>query len=224
MKLRFDVVVTVTLVVCAVLTTGLVVRRAFVAPLSSLGREEQRPIFIKDWRTDLSRGVRMGSEQAPVQLLEFADFECPYCATFHKDMKALREHYPSQVAVTFVHFPLPMHRFAEPAARVAECARDQGSFEAMYDLLFEQQDQFGLKAWSEFATEAGVPDGVAFETCIKRTNPIPRVVEGEQLGKDIDVRGTPTVIVNGWKLGRPPSKQELDAMVRAILAGKSPVS
>jgi protein-disulfide isomerase len=44
-----------------------------------------------------------------------------------------------------VHFPLPMHRFAEPAARVAECAGDQGRFEAMYDLLFEQQDKFGSK-------------------------------------------------------------------------------
>jgi len=116
-----------------------------------------------------------------------------------------------------------MHRFAEPSARVSECAGDQGRFEAMYDLLFEQQDKFGLKPWSEFATEAGVVDSAAFEACIKRTELIPRVTEGKALGNQLDVQGTPTVVINGWKLGRPPTLDELDHMVKAILAGKSPV-
>src|SRR5260370_32414860 len=105
----------------------------------------------------------MGSTQAPVQLLEFADFECPFCATFHKDVKSLRTRYPTQVALTYVHFPLPMHRFAEAAARVAECASDQGRFEAMYDQLFDEQDSFGLKPLSEYATKAGVSDRAAFQ-------------------------------------------------------------
>ena len=116
-----------------------------------------------------------------------------------------------------------MHRFAEPAARVSECAGDQGRFEAMYDLLFEQQYRFGLKPWSEFASEAGVADSAAFEACIKRTEPIPLVTEGKALGSQLDVHGTPTVVINGWKLGRPPTLEELDHMVKAILAGKSPV-
>jgi protein-disulfide isomerase len=165
----------------------------------------------------------MGPVQAPVQLLEFADFECPYCANLHKDVKALRVRYPFQVALTFVHFPLPMHRFAVPAAKVAECAGDQGRFEPIYDLLFEQQDKFGLKPWSEFASEAGITDNAAFETCVKRTEPILRVTEGKALGSQLDVQGTPTVVINGWKLGRPPTLDELDRMVKAIFAGKSPV-
>ena len=117
-----------------------------------------------------------------------------------------------------------MHRFAEPAARVVECAGDQGRFEAMYDLLFEQQDKFGLKPWSEFAADAGVADSTTFEACIKRTEPIPRVTEGKALGGQLDIQGTPTVVINGWKLGRPPSLEELDRMVKAILVGKSPIS
>jgi protein-disulfide isomerase len=123
-----------------------------------------------------------------------------------------------------VHFPLPMHRFAEPAARVAECAGDQGRFETMHDLLFERQDKFGLEPWNEFATEAGVADGAAFDACIKRTDPIPRVADGKALGNQLDIQGTPTVVINGWKVGRPPTLDELDRMVKAILAGKSPVS
>jgi protein-disulfide isomerase len=223
MKIRSDVVVTATLVVCALITTGLVVRREFFAPASSPVQAERKPLFIKDWRLDLSNGIRMGPADAPVQLLEFADFECPFCASFHKDLKGVRARYPTQVALTFVHFPLPMHRFAEPAARVAECAREQGRFEAVYDRLFEQQDKFGLKPWSEFATEAGVTDSEAFGGCIKRTDPIPRVTDGKALGNQLDVQGTPTLIINGWKLGRPPNPEELDRMVKAILAGKSPV-
>lgn len=94
----------------------------------------------------------------------------------------------------------------------------------MYDQLFDGQDSFGLKPWSEYARAAGVPDLAAFDVCIKNTDPIPRVVEGKRLGKELDVRGTPTVIINGWKMGRPPSEQELETMIRAVLAGKSPVS
>jgi hypothetical protein len=140
MKSKADSVIAATLVVCAIVTTGLVVRRELFAPAPPVAQAERKPLFIKEWRTHLARGIRMGPEQAPVQLLEFADFECPFCATFHKDLKALRGRYPTQLALTFVHFPLPIHRFAEPAARVAECAGDQGRFEAIYDLLFEQPE------------------------------------------------------------------------------------
>ena len=184
MKIKLDTVITVTLVVCALVTTGILIHRElFSSSARSARPAEQKPVLIAHWRDDLGKGTRLGPAEAPVQLLEFADFECPYCAGFHKDVKELRVRYPTQVTLTYVHFPLPGHRFALPAARVAECAGDQGRFEAMYDLLFDQQDQFGLKAWSEFATEAGVPDDATFETCIKRIDPIRRVVEGEQLGE-----------------------------------------
>jgi protein-disulfide isomerase len=224
MKMKFDSVITAIFLVCAIGTTGAIIHREFFGSTPGRAQAEQKPIFLKEWRTDLAKGIRMGPTEAPVELMEFADFECPFCASFHKDLKVLRERYPARVALTYVHFPLPMHRFAEPAARVAECAGDQGRFEPMHDHLFDEQDSFGLKPWSEFATEAGVSDSSAFETCIKRTDPIPRVVEGKQLGKTLDVQGTPTVVINGWKLGRPPTLEELDHMVKAILSGKSPVS
>jgi protein-disulfide isomerase len=94
----------------------------------------------------------------------------------------------------------------------------------MHDQLFEGQDEFGLKPWDGYATAAGVPNLAVFDVCIKKTDPIPRVDEGKALGAKLDVRGTPTIIINGWKLGRPPTEEELDGMVKRILAGKSPVS
>jgi protein-disulfide isomerase len=184
----------------------------------------QKPKFVKNWRAELGKGVPLGSPSAQVQLIEFADFECPFCGNFHKTLKALQLRYPSQVSLTYMHFPLPGHRFAVPAARVAECAADQGRFEPMYDHLFDEQDSFGLKPWRDYAMAAGVPDLTAFDACIKRTDPISRVEEGKALGSTLDVQGTPTIIINGWKLGSPPTEDELDGMVKKILAGRTPVS
>jgi protein-disulfide isomerase len=226
MKIKVDSIITVTLVVCAMITTGLLVRREVFPTVLQSARQpaEQKPILIAHWRDDLGKGIRLGDWQAPVQLIEFADFECPFCGSFHKTLKALRERYPSQVALTYVHFPIQGHRFAIPAARAADCANAQGRFEAMYDHLFDEQESLGLKPWNEFAAAAGVPDLAAFEACIKKSGPIPRVVEGQALGKEVDVQGTPTLVVNGWKLGHPPTEKELDEMVKAVLAGKEPVS
>jgi protein-disulfide isomerase len=127
------------------------------------------------------------------------------------------------VALVYVYCPLPLHRFALPAARVAECAGEQGRFEAMHDQLFEGQASFGIKPWSEYAIAAGVPDLEKFDACTRKSNPISRVEEGIQLGTQINLQGTPTLLINGWMLGHPPSEQELEAMVEAVLAGRDPV-
>lgn len=224
MTIKLDSVITVTLMICAITTTGVVLRREFLSPSTPVARDEHRPVLVPSWREAMSKGIRLGPAQAPVQLIEFADFECPFCGDFHKKLKLLRDRYPTQVSLTYIHFPLPMHRFAMPAAQVAECAGEQGHFERMYDELFEGQESFGLKPWKDYATAAGVPDLAAFDACIKKTDPIPRIVEGKALGARLDVQGTPTIIVNGWKLGRPPSEEELDGMVKKILAGRGPVS
>lgn len=223
MKIKFESVVTIVLLGCALVTTGLVVRREFARPDQPATTVQQKPTFIANWRDAQKNGVAMGPPAAPVQLIEFADFECPFCGNFHKKLRTLRDRYPTQVALTFVHFPLPGHRFALPAARVAECAGEQGRFEAMYAKLFEEQDQFGLKPWEDYAMAAGVPDMAAFDTCIKKTDPMPRVEDGKALGARLDVQGTPTIIINGWKLGHPPAEAELDQMVQKILAAKPPV-
>lgn len=225
MKATWETTLNATLVVCALTITGLVVRREFLTPPAGPTRaDETQPTFIEDWQAHFDDGVQLGSSNAAIKIIEFADFECPFCATLHQTLKTLRTRYPTQVALAYVHFPLPMHRFAEPAARVAECAAEQGRFEAMHDRLFENQKQFGLKAWSEFAADAAVPDLSAFETCVRATSAVPRISAGRKLGEQLDIEGTPTLIVNGWKLGRPPDLQQLDALVKAVLAGDSPVS
>jgi len=178
-RVKWDTIFTATLVICALITTGLVgYRQLFGQSAGSASRSSLRGVFIPNWRSELAAGVPLGPSNAPVQLVEFSDFECPYCASLHANLKSVLERFPADVAITYVHFPLSMHRFAVPAARVAECAGNQGRFAAMHDLLFEEQNEFGLKPWNEFATDAKVPDLAAFEACIQNKEPVRRVIEG----------------------------------------------
>jgi len=167
--------------------------------------------------------LRAGETDAPVQVVEFADFECPYCARFEETVRTIRARYPDEVAFTFVHFPLTMHSFAEPAARAAECADLQGGFEVVRTVLFQKQQAFGSVRWTDLAKQAGISDPAQFDECMADTRPVERIEQGRRLRDSLGVRGTPTIIVNGWKLPMPPSSEDLDKMVKNVLKGGSPV-
>jgi protein-disulfide isomerase len=226
MKSVLETTFTAVLVVCALVLTGLFVRREFFPPPSPSpeAMPESDPVLLTNWREHLATGERIGAADAPLQVIEFGDYECPYCAQFHKEFEGVRQRYIKQVALTYIHLPLPMHRFAEPAARAAECAGAQGRFEAMHDRLYEHQNEFGIKPWTEMAKESGVPDVAAFEDCIGSQDASSLVSKGKQLATTLNIQGTPTLIVNGWMLGRPPTAAELEDMVKAVLAGRAPVT
>jgi protein-disulfide isomerase len=128
-----------------------------------------------------------------------------------------------QLATYFVHFPLPRHTFARPAARAAECASDQDRVLAFHDLLYEKQDSLGLKPWSSYASEAMVPDMTRFASCVTDTAIVARIEAGIALGKRLALRGTPTVLVNGWRFEHPPTQVELLQTIEALREGKQPL-
>jgi protein-disulfide isomerase len=131
----------------------------------------------------------------------------------------VRERYPDQVSFSLVHYPLPQHSFADAAARVAECAHDQNRFEEMRSLLFQKQEAFGSVPWSDFATRAGVSDLQQFDACVNDTRSVERIEQGKKLGDEIGIQGTPTVLVNGWKMPGPPSYEHLDQIVQYVVDG-----
>jgi hypothetical protein len=93
--MKFDSIVTATLVVYAMLTNCLVVRREFFTPVATLESAEQNAVLLPSWRDYVGKGDQIGPAEAPVRLIEFADFECPFCGIFHKTLKTLRERYPT---------------------------------------------------------------------------------------------------------------------------------
>jgi protein-disulfide isomerase len=160
----------------------------------------------------------MGPANAKITIVEFSDFECPFCAKFSKNViSAIRRQYPNDVAFVFRHMPLPMHRFADPAARAAECAAVQGRFEEFHNSLFSKQDSLGLKSFGAFAQESGVGDLKAFEACTRRTDKN-TVVQGDVAeATRSSVRATPTVIANGWWIHPAADSVRLDSLIRAEL-------
>jgi protein-disulfide isomerase len=157
-------------------------------------------------------------------LIEFADFQCPYCQSFYRVLQSVQQRYPNKIALTFVHLPLPFHEFAQPLAQAAECAADQGRFQELYDYLFQHAESLAQLQSGELANAARVQDVARFEACTRNDTELRRIVEGKDLAKEFDVKGTPTLLINGWKLTASPTSKEFGEMIEAVLQGKPPGS
>lgn len=213
-------VATILIAICSLVVTGLVVKREIFTHRAAVSLPPEPPSPVADWSRLSLEGRRFGSPNAPVTIVEFSDFECPFCRTFTMGtLSAIRREFPEQVTVLYRHWPLTsIHRFAYPAARAAECAGRQDRFEAFHDLVFAKQDSLGLKTFTEFARESGVPDLVAFRSCNAAVEPVPAIeadiVAAERLGGG----GTPTVVINGLRLPAPPDSAALATMIRTLLS------
>ncbi len=219
---RHDKVLSVTLTLTAVVLAGTAVYRTFSRPQPPAGFEPAAPEYVKNWRELLPAGIRMGNKNASISIIEFSDFECPFCKRFASTLKDLRAARHDDVAIIFIHYPLDSHRFARLAARVAECAAGQGLFPRMQDLLFEKQDSLGLIPWTRLAVDVGIHDTSSFSRCAADSRVLPRVEVGLEAGRRINVRGTPTVLVNGWRLYGTPTLEQLLKVIQDIEAGRSP--
>jgi protein-disulfide isomerase len=151
---------------------------------------------VPNWTTFLVGGHARGPDTASVTILEFGDYECPFCARFAREVDRIMAAYPGQVRLVYRHWPLEMHRFAYPSARAAECAAEQARFWEMHNILYSMQDSLGLVTFRELALRAGA-DGEEFDACAARGGPVPSIEAGIRDAKAAGGTGTPTVIVNG---------------------------
>lgn len=201
------------LTTCAVVTTGLVVRREFLLPRPQI----VQPRVVPAWRTFAAVGHRMGPTKAAVNIVVFSDFECPYCGALMKRLHSLRNEYPKAVAVVYRHFPMQGHRYAIAAARASECAAAQGDFEPFHDALFANQDSIGRIPWEKFATIAGVQDLRTFRACVIAANAIPAIARDTAAGKLLGVTATPTLLINETELVGAQPLDTLEAYVARTL-------
>ncbi|MEK7138628.1 MAG: DsbA family protein [Patescibacteria group bacterium] len=148
----------------------------------------------------------LGNKNASVVLVEFSDFQCPFCRTFWRDtLPLIKSEYIDTGKVKFVYrdFPLSFHPGAMPAAQAAECAEEQGKFWEMHDKIFSEQDKLGsgtvqfdsndLKKW---AGEVGL-DMPKFNSCFDSQKHGDEISKDQSDGQAAGVNGTPTIFVNG---------------------------
>ena len=160
----------------------------------------------------------LGSADAPVTLVEYGDFECPFCGRSYPAVKALRLHFGEQLRFVFRHFPRPEHPHARQAAEAAEAAGAQGAdrFWQMHDWLFEHQQTLENTDFLAFAIESGF-DAERFETELEQHRYRERVHADIESGARSGVHGTPTFFVNGAKHEGPDTYDDLLRAVEAHL-------
>ena len=162
-------------------------------------------------------GQHRGDTSAPIHLIEFVDFECPYCKRFDAVSRALEKKYDGKIRRTFLHTPVPGHRFAMQAARAAECAGQQGRFWPMHDALFAHQDSLGTRPWLSYARDARVQNEPQFDECASKSDTVAAVAAGIRLALEFKVRGTPTVLLNGRRMDGVPTEGMLDSLIKQLL-------
>lgn len=137
-----------------------------------------------------------GSPMAPVTIVEFSDFECPHCRQASPLLEHLVRENEGRVRVVFMNYPLDGHVHAGDAARGAIAAGNQGKFWEMHDLLFENQEALAPEDIEEYAERLGL-DLERFRADVQAAATQERIDGNKELGREVGVRGTPTIFVNG---------------------------
>lgn len=145
-----------------------------------------------------------GSPDAPIQIIEYGDFGCPACRSWHNAgvKKLIQDTYGDQVAFTFRHFPV-ITRESPKAAEASMCAAEQGSFWPYHDYIYEQGTDLTNAQLINYATAVGIENLDAFETCLDNGKYEEYVDEDLSKARNDGARGTPTFLINGQLIANP---------------------
>jgi len=157
-----------------------------------------------------------GAENAKVTIVEFSDYQCPFCGQAEGLVKQVLETYPKDVRLVYKQFPLTsIHPNAMPASKAALAAGRQGKFWEMHHLIFDNQRQLGPEKYTEFAEKLQL-DVPQFQKDMESPEVLAQINREMQEGKAADVTGTPTIFINGKRLMNRSFdgfKQMIDASV-----------
>ncbi len=138
----------------------------------------------------------LGPKDAKVTVVEFSDFQCPFCRRGAATMDKLREIYPKDVKIVFKNLPLPMHPHAESAAKAALAAGEQGKFWEMADALFQNQGKLGEELYEQKAKELGL-NVEKFKKDMESPKVAEQIASDKKLAQELGLQGTPAFYVNG---------------------------
>lgn len=162
---------------------------------------------------------RSGSPDAPITIVEFSDFQCPYCSRVLDTMKQVKDTYGDKVSVVFQNTPLPMHKDAPKAAEAGQCAHDAGKFWELHDLMFTNQQALSVDDLKKYARQIGI-DGDAFDTCLDSGKYADDVAADMAEGAAVGVTGTPAFFINGQFLNGAQPFEKFKEAIDSELASK----
>jgi protein-disulfide isomerase len=172
---------------------------AYVAKLTKSSPVE---VYFKkpkmNMQVDVGNAPIAGGEKAPVTIVEFSDFQSPFCSRGAETVTAIKKKYGNKVKVAFKHFPLPMHREAKPASEASMCVNEQGSdkFWKFHDITFKNQGTLDNASLEKYAKESGA-NLDKFKECFGSGKYKNFIEDDMKYGEKIGVKSTPTFFVNG---------------------------
>ena len=191
---------------------------AYEAFISGLEEREAVEYTMGPYRVEVAAQGEpaKGPADAPVTIVEFSDFECPFCSRVVPTLDRVKEEYGDRVRLVFKQYPLPSHANAQKAAEASLCAHDQGEFWAMHDAMFADQGNLGPDGLAAKAQEIGL-EMEAFRQCLSSGKHEEAVKEDLDEGLAVGVSGTPAMFVNGRMISGAVPYEEIAQVVEEEL-------
>jgi protein-disulfide isomerase len=188
------------------------------APAAAIPAAAQAPGAVQQVAVRPDDPMR-GSAKAPVTIVLFSDFQCPFCSRVGPTLEEAQRTYGDKVRIVWKHQPLSFHPNALPAAEAAEAAREQGKFWPMHDRLFAAQRELSPVVYEKAAREIGL-DLRKFQEATKSGKYRARIQEDQALAAQVGANGTPTMFVNGEKVVGAVPFEQLKAVIDRQLAAR----
>lgn len=178
-------------------------------------QEQDQPVAIPPVTDDESI---WGTKDAPIVLVEYSDFECPYCSNHAETIDQIKDVYGDKVTVIFRHFPLSFHANAQKAAESAECAGEQGKFWEMHDKLFEMNVNQNMSVANFKSAAAGLGlDTGKFDSCLDSGQMAQKVSKDMAGAQQAGVSGTPGTFINGQLVSGALPFEQFEQIFEQIL-------
>lgn len=203
------------------LSTSKTTTSANIASAGDFGVSEETKLAMKELADD---DPFLGAEDAPVVIVEFSDFECPFCARFHEQtLTVLKEKFIETGVVKFVYRDLPLgfHANAQKAAEAAQCAHDQGKFWEYHDIIFANQRSLDLNSLKKYAADIGL-DVTQFDECLSSDKYADEVREDAAAAAANGISGTPGFIINGQTLSGAQPYDRFEQVICSIVPESEP--
>lgn len=167
--------------------------------LNNLRRTHKVTTSLEPLRTDIPTAgyPSHGPAKAPVTIVEFADFECPFCGRLYPTLKLVERNYPDKVRFVYRQFPLTsVHRYAQKAAEASLCANEQQRFWEFHDSMFSDQSRLDVASLKQRAATLGL-NTTAFDTCLDSGRQAEAIRKDQEEARKAGVSSTPTLFING---------------------------
>lgn len=157
-----------------------------------------------------------GSKNAPITMVEFSDYQCPYCKRAEDSVKEVMKKYGSKIKLVYRHYPLPFHHDAKPAALAAACAQEQNKFWQYHDMLFDNQNALKDTDLVTYAKKLSLNEK-KFSECVASKKHEGMIDADTEAGKKLGVTGTPAFFINGRMLSGARPAEDFEELINVEL-------